>query len=378
MLSPEKEKAMLYNLSEGFSTYFSLTTFRGKLLIASIIILSLLVVVGVIISLQNKEIFKNYLLVAFGLLFVYSIIVFGICVQKELTDNAEYLQDYQKYFAISTIISVIIGLIFMIFASKSNLVATKKPLILAIGIGLTAITIIFFIVSIVLNKGGKEFLTEKAQVSLAVTLITAILSGVVFITIGTDKEKNTSKSIAFAAIFIAMASALQFVRLFRLPQGGSITLGSLAPLAIYSYMFGWKKGVLACFLFGVIQSFIDPFIVHPLQYFLDYPLAFSMIGLSGAFKNKKCNISGMSENGILKPVYAISFGFGIGIFVRYICHVMSGIVYFGAYAAEGYSAVKWGIVYNLFAFADGLIALVAIIAFMANWKAYSKAMKISQ
>lgn len=50
---------------------------------------------------------------------------------------------------------------------------------------------------------------------------------------------------------------------------------------LYSYMFGTKKGVFAGMIYGVLQAFQDTYILHPAQFLLDYPLAFSAIGLAG-------------------------------------------------------------------------------------------------
>lgn len=98
-----------------------------------------------------------------------------------------------------------------------------------------------------------------------------------------DKKGFDSRSIAFAAVCIAMSFALSYLRIVKLPQGGSITLASLLPLMLYSYMFGTKKGVFAGMIYGVLQAFQDTYILHPAQFLLDYPLAFSAIGLAGMF-----------------------------------------------------------------------------------------------
>ncbi|MFW5780762.1 MAG: energy-coupled thiamine transporter ThiT [Bacillota bacterium] len=160
-----------------------------------------------------------------------------------------------------------------------------------------------------------------------------------------------TKSIVYAAVSIAMSFALSYLRFFRMPQGGSITFVSILPLMLYSYMFGIRKGVLAGFIYGLMQALQDPWILHPLQFLLDYPMAFAMIGLAGlfryfpAFKNKI--VLQFIAGGILIAI------------LRYCCHVITGIIVFDMYAAEGFNAVTWGFVYNLFVFADAAIAIFA-------------------
>ena len=99
---------------------------------------------------------------------------------------------------------------------------------------------------------------------------------------GENKEFD-SKSITYAGICIAMSFALSYLRLFRMPQGGSITPASLLPLMIYSYIFGVRKGVFAGFAYGLLQAVQDPWILHPAQFLLDYPVAFAWIGIAGIF-----------------------------------------------------------------------------------------------
>ena len=66
-----------------------------------------------------------------------------------------------------------------------------------------------------------------------------------------------------------MSFALSYVRIFRLPMGGSITFASMLPFMLYSYMYGTKKGVLAGLVYGVLQAVQDPWIIHPAQFALD-------------------------------------------------------------------------------------------------------------
>ena len=160
-----------------------------------------------------------------------------------------------------------------------------------------------------------------------------------------------TKKIVFGAVSIALAYALSYVRLFRMPQGGSITLCSLLPIMIYSYYFGTRNGVTVGLIYGFLQAITDAWIIHPMQFLLDYPIAFSFIGLAGIFKEHK----------ILDKIPALQLILGgiIGSILRYLSHVLSGIFAFEVYAPEGFSGVAWGFLYNTFAFVDIAIALVA-------------------
>ena len=144
-------------------------------------------------------------------------------------------------------------------------------------------------------------------------------------------ENNDTRSLAYGAIALALSFALGYARLFRMPQGGSITFASLLPLLIYAYMFGIRRGIILGVIYGVLQAVQDPWIIHPLQFLLDYPLAFAAIGLGGVFK----------ELELFKkaPIVAFLLGGVVAVIVRYFCHVSSGIFAFASYAEDGYTVV---------------------------------------
>ena len=163
----------------------------------------------------------------------------------------------------------------------------------------------------------------------------------------------TTREMAYAAISLALAFALSYVKFFALPQGGSVTLASMLPIMLFSYMFGIRKGIIVGAIYGVLQAIQEPEIIHPAQFFLDYPIAFAMLGLAGIFK--ELNI-------IKKPAAAFTVGAILAGTLRYFSHVFSGIFAFASYAPAGYSAVAWGFLYNTFTFAD--VAIVIVVALL--------------
>lgn len=182
-------------------------------------------------------------------------------------------------------------------------------------------------------------------------ILIAVLAVILLICL-VDRKKganNNTIALVYAAVCIAMSFALSYIRFFKMPQGGSITLASLLPIAIYSYVFGVKRGVVCCFIYGMLQIVQDPYLTHPIQVILDYPFAFMFIGFSGVFKKA-----------IKQPQVAITLGIIIGLVVRYICHLVSGAVFFGAFAVEnGLNPWIYSAGYNSFVAVDGLIVVIA-------------------
>lgn len=156
----------------------------------------------------------------------------------------------------------------------------------------------------------------------AVLLIAAIIAAA-FLLGRKDKKGWDTRSLTFAAVCIAMSFALSYLKVVEMPQGGSITIASLLPLMIYSYMFGTKKGVFAGFIYGILQAFQDTYILHPAQFLLDYPVAFSAIGLAGMFAH---------TDALRFPQLKFALGAVVAVVGRFIAHFLSGIFAFGAFA----------------------------------------------
>ena len=174
-----------------------------------------------------------------------------------------------------------------------------------------------------------------------------------------DKKGFDSKSISYAGVCIAMSFALSYVRFFKLPEGGSVTLASLLPLMIYSYMFGTRKGVFAGLIYGVLQAVQDPYIIHPAQFLLDYPIAFAGIGVAGMFAEFKP----------LEKLPQVQFALGavVGSAFRYLAHILSGVFAFADLGADPVGAWVYSLSYNSFVFVDIAIAIaVGIVVFSSK------------
>ncbi len=148
-----------------------------------------------------------------------------------------------------------------------------------------------------------------------------------------------------------MAGALSLVShsFFSLPESGSINLGML-PIFWLALRRGPKIGIFAGAVFGVVDLAISPFIVHPIQFVLDYPLAFACLGVAGFFR--KITIAG--------PVIGVAVG-GAG---RFLCHFVSGVVYFPMYAPEDMSPIIYSAIYNATYMIPSIVICAVAIALL--------------
>ena len=192
---------------------------------------------------------------------------------------------------------------------------------------------------------------KKAPLYISAIVLLAAIIGLTFLFGRKENFKFDSRSVAFGAVCIAMSFALSYVRLFKLPQGGSVTLASLLPIMLFSYIFGVKKGLLVGLIYGVLQAIQDPYIIHPMQFLLDYPIAFSAIGLSGAF----------AKFDVFKKLPQVSLLLGgiLASALRFLAHFLSGVCAFGTYAHDaGQNNIYiYSLAYNSFVFVDIAIVL---------------------
>ena len=162
----------------------------------------------------------------------------------------------------------------------------------------------------------------------------------------------STKILAEIIVLVSLAGALSFIShsFFRLPQGGSINLGMI-PIFWLALRRGWIIGIFAGAVFGVVDMTIEPFIVNPIQFILDYPLAFAVLGVAGLFRKY--------------AVVGVTLG-GIG---RFFCHFISGVVYFADYAPEGMSPIVYSAVYNGTYIIPSIIICAIIIGILQKSKA---------
>ena len=117
-----------------------------------------------------------------------------------------------------------------------------------------------------------------------ISLFTLIILAAIMVGMSISRKTWTAKSLAYAALSIALAFVLSYVKLFRMPNSGSVTLASMLPLMLFSAAYGVGPGLLASAAYGLLQYVQGGWFVHPIQFLLDYPLAFALIGLAGVYK----------------------------------------------------------------------------------------------
>ena len=236
-----------------------------------------------------------------------------------------------------------------------------------IGAALVA-TIVCLVVFFTKNISGDGWYGDEINQLALYLSAGGLIIALVTIAVLTDlknKTKFDSRCIALAGITVALSFALSYIKMFSMPQGGSITLASLLPIMLFAYIYGPKKGIFVGFIYGALQAMQDPYLIHPAQFLLDYPVAFAAVGLTGVFNKIKK----------LDKLPQIKFALGAivaGTF-RFISHVFSGVFAFGADAIDAGATNFWAYstAYNSFVFID-IVIVIAVGALVLSSKNFVK------
>jgi probable proton-coupled thiamine transporter YuaJ len=186
------------------------------------------------------------------------------------------------------------------------------------------------------------FESTLGQISVVAVIILLFFG----ILISGRKKKPDTKAMVTSAILVAMSIALNQITLFQMPQGGSVTAFSMLPIVVCAYLYGVRRGMMAGMCVGLLNLIFNPYVIHPLQMLLDYPLAFGALALAGIMRNKK---------------YGLISGYIIGVLGRYFCSVLSGVIFFGEYAQEGFNSLSWSLYYNItYLGVEGIATLIVL------------------
>ncbi|WP_438763692.1 energy-coupled thiamine transporter ThiT [Enterococcus sp. AZ194] len=145
----------------------------------------------------------------------------------------------------------------------------------------------------------------------------------------------------------------------------SVSLG-LIPLTIFSLRRGWKAGIAAGFLWGLLHFPTGQvYYLSVIQVLIEYPIAFTFGGFAGLYATKlqKATLAGDYKKGY---GYIVAGAFSGGL-ARYFWHFVAGVVFWGSYAMWGFSPFLYSLVMN------GLSGLATIfVAIVVSVLIYQK------
>lgn len=162
-----------------------------------------------------------------------------------------------------------------------------------------------------------------------------------------DGKRMATKELVYCAAAIALAFLTSYIRVIKMPWGGSVTLCSMLFICLIGYWYGVKTGIMTGLAYGILQFLQEPYVLTAFQVCCDYVFAFAALGLAGVFMN--------SKNGLIK-------GYLFGAFMRGVFHAIGGYLYWMEYMPDNFPkalTAVYPIAYN-YAYI-GLEALITVI-----------------
>ena len=347
----------------------------AKWLAIGVLIASILSCIAVFLN--KKEYAQKIIKIVLFILFIFFTVLGITCLimkiiseysDAEMILSVRYILIPLTVFLCIILISAIVTAVLAKLSSPENIRKTLKKCLLVFGlINLFALVVCGILLAVYYEQ-IKSYYTANSPVlyaSAGLLIVTVLVLG--FILNKHDKPFDT-RCISTAGICVAMSFGLSYITLWKMPQGGSITLVSLLPIMIFSFIYGTKKGILVCFIYGILQAVQDPWLIHPAQFLLDYPVAFMCIGLSGAFSKLKAFEK--------TPQIAFLLGGIVGSCFRFLSHLLSGVFAFSSYAGEVNPWI-YSSAYNSFVFIDIALVLVSGVIIFSS-KAFVKELNKSK
>ena len=169
------------------------------------------------------------------------------------------------------------------------------------------------------------------------------------------------RALVEGAIMVAIAQVLSYIKIWEMPWGGSVVL-SMIPLVLFAVRWGLGSGLLAGFVYGVLQFTFDGGFAIGWQSILgDYLVAFTVLGFAGLVHGKK--------NGIFT-------GTLIAGLARCLVHYLVGATIWAAYMPDEFFGMTmhspwwYSFLYNM-AYMLPNIA-ITLVAFALLWKPMGK------
>ena len=187
----------------------------------------------------------------------------------------------------------------------------------------------------------------------AVIVVVLLVMGIML----TKKSQWTTRRLAYAAMCIAIAFVLSCIKLFRMPQGGSVTPAAMLPLILFCMACGPVQGLAVGCAFGLLQLIEDPYVIHPVQLILDYPAAYGAMCVA-------CLANLLPEKA---KRFRLPLGVALGYVARLVMAVLSGVIFFAEYAGDQ-NVILYSLGYNAAYLAPEMViaVLISLIPGMAR------------
>lgn len=202
----------------------------------------------------------------------------------------------------------------------------------------------------ILSEEGYYSLGTIGYYALIAVLLLAILSACLVANRAQKKPRFSAKRLAFCGVCLALGFVLSYIK-FDMPYGGSVTAFSMFCICIIGYFYGVKAGMLSAIAYSILQFFQSggSYMLSPLQVCCDYFFAFTALGITGFFYQKKNKFI---------PAYLLA------ILARGLFHTIGGYLYWMDYMPESFPksiALLYPVIYNYsYILSEGIITILLL------------------
>lgn len=171
------------------------------------------------------------------------------------------------------------------------------------------------------------------------------------------KTYSKTRTLVECALMIALGTVLANIKIYELPNGGSVTLFSMLPFILISFRHGVKWGLFTGFVNSLLQMLLGFYAppapgLLPLvgMILLDYVLAFTLLGLA-------CVFAKPFKNRLL----GVAVGTAIVCLIRFLCSFLSGVLIWGN-LNEGLPEWVYSLTYNgSYMLPETILSVVAVV-----------------
>lgn len=160
------------------------------------------------------------------------------------------------------------------------------------------------------------------------------------------------RALVEGALMVALAEILGYLKLWHMPEGGSVSLMAL-PIVFFALRWGLGHGLLAGLAMGVVDFMLGGGIAIGWQSILgDYVIALTVLGLAGL--------------GCRKGLGGVIGGALLGTVARYLVVTATGATLWGEYMHDLYffhftSTWTYSLVYNLPTLVSAVLTTVVCV-----------------
>lgn len=241
----------------------------------------------------------------------------------------------------------------------------------------------------------------SADISFWGMIIGLVALAAILFAICRGRKAWTAQTVAYGAIAIALSFVLSYIRVFRMPQGGSITPASMLPLMLFSAAFGVGPGVAAGLIYGVLQYLQGGDFLSVWQVIFDYLIAFAALGLAGLYRYTRKGWQvfltlGLSAALLVLMIisypslwvlyalllaalavlaffvikdperYSLLPAMGVAALGRAASAIIAGLMWVAAYPVEGQAPFVYSVVYNGAYLVPELVICMAVAGLVGN------------